>query len=234
MGSINSGDLDYIRKMLLSSACGPNNIESPEQRLKKQTLSDEGKQKKAKEQFWKGYEILREEINHSGKEELEIEGTDESVSIKDCLLSEDKKSKIVDEVFGKDLALNDICNFSPNALIALYQIALGLHTQLKYEEASLAFYYLATVVPELSSFWVGLGLSLEGKQDYIGAIHAFTKGLKVNPSDFSPFMGIIRCCQQFKEYSQAKILLEAQKENAEIKEDVKEALEFIDHLEKIA
>lgn len=231
-------DLDLIKKQMLAAhqkSLNLNQFENPEIVSKHEKLTIE-ELNKVKSNFIKGYETLISEIQRrviNGY--FRASDETEEVAITDCILSEDLKKKLLSDNFKKltEVGENfiDSTGYSNQVILNFYEVAVNLYHEAEYECAESAFIFLAYLKPSVTSFWIGLGLSLEAQKEFLQAIEAFQKAFMTESSDFSPFLGIIRCSQELKDYSKVKEFLKEQKDNLEIQNDVTEALIYIDSLE---
>ena len=229
-------DLDYVRRMMNAALYGNRRIESEEIVKNKMAIASRETLDKEIEQFEKGYNTLLTEIGQQAVEGCYQYGDDdENVMIEECLINDEVKSKIVDKnrwQKSEDEEELKLTGYSQEALLAFYHATIQLHAKALYERAIYAFHFLCRLAPQVSSFWLGLGLSLEANLEYMEALNAFARAIQAqNAASFTPFLAMIHCSIQIKNFTQVKECLEQHKENVCIVDDVKNALAFIENTE---
>ncbi len=123
--------------------------------------------------------------------------------------------------------VNIICDFSPDVLLLFYEIGIFFYEEALYEKSINAFIFLTTINPRVQSFWIGLGLAHEKNLNFEKAIESFETAFNSDPKDFSPYYGLMRCCETIKDFKKIEDLLNAAIDNQAIKEQVTDALEYI-------
>lgn len=112
-------------------------------------------------------------------------------------------------------------------LLAFYELGTKLFAEAKYGDATVAFIFLTTIDSKIQSFWLGFALCYERNLDFIKALEAYEHAIPLEPSSFTPFYGIIRCSESIKDLSKVEELLDKHKDNAEIEDQIAEALLYI-------
>lgn len=231
-------DYKLVRRAMQSSHDELSQLEDPEVAKKREASILENRANEMMTRFNTGYEvILKEILEHSVGETFSAKEESDPVLVDNCMMKDEIKELMGDlktwkEQLIEQRKLQALCGYSNNVLLNFYEMATRFFDEKKYDDALNAFTFLCMLNPAVSSFWIGQALTFEAKQDYTKAIEAFEKGVKAEPLDFDPFLGMIRCSQELKDYHKVRDLLEAERENPAIEEEVKEALEYIKSLQK--
>jgi tetratricopeptide (TPR) repeat protein len=117
--------------------------------------------------------------------------------------------------------------YSDEVLLHFYALATQFLEEKMQEEALNSFTFLTMLNPYISSFWIGLGQAYESKQQYEQAIEAYAKAVEMEPADFTPFVGMVHCGQESRNFARVKELLEANRESPDVQKEVLEALAYV-------
>lgn len=227
-------ELAFIKQRLQMGSFGPGALkEGEESKEKRILLNKKNLAEQDRKDFIQGYESALKLIEQEAKAGVfntsEEAGT---ISVEECALPEEfrkiiETSELWKEPYEKH-ELISLSGFSSKIVLNFYSVGINLFDEKKYKESLSVFTFLSILNPEISAFWVGKGLCYEGDLAYDKAIEEFAHAIEADSSEFEPFLGIMRCSQQLKDYSKLIELLNAQKENEAIKDEVAEALEYID------
>lgn len=228
-------DLEIIRKSILNSRSRsvhtPVANEVPSIKANKKDFKAENALLAT--QFEKGYQHLIDQISAKVTDKAfkaDMEST--PIPIEEFMISSEKLDTMKNRVLAKTQAiiappLNTFCNYSADVQLALYVVAKNFLEDALYDKAIAAFTFLMLINPHVQAFWVDLGVAHERNLNIPQAIENLQMALKVSPSDFSPYYGLIRCYETIKDLNTIKALLENQKNNAALKEEVEEALAYL-------
>ena len=240
MKETNQDDLEIIKRSLnsakIAGKTGQSLIQDPAVASQQAKLAFEQLLKKKKELFETGYhdilEVIKNEAvegSYSASDECDV------VQVEECLMNGEAKEGISDiknwkRYLEETTSLQNLCGYKTDIILNFYETANHIYQEKRLEEAVHAFTFLCLLSPKVSSFWIALGLALEANEEHLEAMNAFEKGARLEPSDFDPYLGLIRCSQTLKDYSKVKEILKKASENPAIKEEAEEALEYINSL----
>lgn len=232
-------ELAYIKQCLQMGQLRPELLkESDTSKESRSLLAKRNKAEEDRKDFIKGYEIVIKEIKQRAQAGIFCASEETgSISLDECTLGEELKKIIESSQSWKEPyeqhVLMTLSGFSAEAILNFYAIGTNLFDQKKYKESLSVFTFLSILNPSIPSFWIGKGLCYEGDLSYDKAIDEFENGIEADRSSFEPFLGIIRCCQQLKDYSRAIDLLSHDQENPAIKNEVTEALQYIKSIKSL-
>lgn len=126
-----------------------------------------------------------------------------------------------------------LTDFTDDMLLSLYHLATLHFEKKQYPDCIQIYTFLNLMNPEIASFWMGLGLSYEANDELGAAIEAFEKAMSVQPLQFTPYIGLIRCSEKLKSFDNITIKLKKATEIKELEEDAKAALEYLSSLQKV-
>jgi type III secretion system low calcium response chaperone LcrH/SycD len=118
--------------------------------------------------------------------------------LKDFFLSLAVKKKlrdkhIVSEALIKGETIQDIVEFSEETMAKFYGAAYRLFQDKRYQEASDAFLFLATLNPHHYDYWLGLGMATQLCHDYEGAIDAYELAAIADIANPIPYFYLAKC-----------------------------------------
>lgn len=200
---------------------------APELKKEKTMELDPEGIEKNKAAIREGYQALFEEIQKLCKEStLTLEALDEPLPLSAFTIQDEALELLADPSKCEDNGIA-LAGCTEQSLLGFYLIAKKLYDDKMLDETVNAFILLTHIAPEVSPFWLGLGLAYEAKQDWIEAGRTLQRAIEVNPTDFSPFEVLIRMAAETHDFEPVKQLLESRKETPEIKEDVEAALQYL-------
>lgn len=187
---------------------------------------------KTKTAIKSGYRALFEEIQKLAKEDvLTLEDLEEPLPVSAFQINDDVLELLADPTKRGEDGINHV-GCTEQSLLAFYLIAKKLYDDKMLDEAVNAFILLTQIAPQVSPFWLGLGIAHEAKQAWPEAGDALKKAIEVNPDDFSPFQVLIRMAAEIHDFDLVKQLLESHKDTPSIKEEVETALQYLPQIMK--
>jgi hypothetical protein len=231
-------DLEYIRRNMQQLNLGNHSLEVSAVREEKIRDHQEELIKRQNERSNAGYMILLTEAFRRAKEGLIALHDDlEQEPIEKFIISPSaqetlKSSEKLQNFFDKGGKLQQLYGYSDNVMLTFYEIAKGLLIEKRGKDALHAFTFLCDLNPQICSFWIGLGLSFEAEQNWPETIEAYEMAIYTDPLNFDPYLGLLHCCQELKDYSRIKEVLPIAAEEESLKEQVQEAFAYIAEQEK--
>lgn len=232
-------DMDLIKKQLLQARSGFEINLQPVVRKpvtdkkvdQKAVLLEPDEIEKNKTAMKAGYMALYEEIQKLSKEDvLALDDLDEPLPISAFQIKDETIGLLANPPTDKDGI--DLVGCTEQSLLGFYLIAKKLYEDKLLDEVVNAFILLTHIAPEVSPFWLGLGLAYESQQNWTEATAALYKAIEVNPRDFAPFKVLMRIASEIHDFEPVKQILETHKETPEIKEEVETALQYLPEIMK--
>jgi type III secretion system low calcium response chaperone LcrH/SycD len=123
---------------------------------------------------------------------------EESHRLDDFKLSKRGRTKLANKkAVKKDLeegrTLQEIAEFSDEAMNKFYEAAYQLLEGQKYLDAGNAFLFLVTLNPYHYEYWIGLGMAAQYCHDYEGAIDAYEMAAICHVDDPLPYFYLAKC-----------------------------------------
>jgi len=116
-------------------------------------------------------------------------------------------TKDIDLILSKGKLPQDLLGFSAERLGTLFETAVGLLQQHRYDEAVQGFDFLTRVNPYVADFWIGLGLAHLAREAYKPALGSFMAAQTMDPSREEPYTYAVDCCLEMKDFDQAQAIL---------------------------
>lgn len=110
--------------------------------------------------------------------------------------------------------LQEILEFSPETMAAMYRSAHHLFEEHHCKEASKAFLFLTTLDPSNFDYWLGLGMSIQLCGDYEGGIDAYEIAAFIDVENPISYFYLSKCFFAMHDRGNAKQALEMAIENA--------------------
>lgn len=158
--------------------------------------------------FAKGYRTLIEELQR----EMATSET------KDDLLAmariDPKKLEVFDDPDALTKAVesgNSICDllgFTEQSLNVFHRAAYRMIENKAFDKARDVSYFLVTIAPWASQFWVCLGRCDVGLQNFDVAIHEFAQAIEINPTESTSYQELVNLLIEAHEFKQATRLCE--------------------------
>lgn len=117
-------------------------------------------------------------------------------------------SKDIDLILSKYKLNQDLLGFTSDYLSQLFEQAVGLLQQHRFDEAVKAFELLTQLNPYVPDFWIGIGLAHQACESYRPALSAFLVAETMDPSRIDPYSYAVDCCLEMKDMAQAEAIVE--------------------------
>lgn len=226
----NESHADTIKNQIYASGLGHFNLENElarEEKLQEESIKNE------MSVFKEGYNFVLDHINKNAVDGFFVASEDaEKVALEDCKISDDvlEEMKKVENWRGwllQEGKLKGVVRFSNQVIYNFYEVATFYYDNGSVESAHKCFAFLCQLNPRVSVFWLGRGLTSEKLQNYGRAISEFETAIKMNNTDFIPYLGIIRCSQEAGDYSVIERVLNENKDIEELKDKIRDAFEYL-------
>lgn len=135
-------------------------------------------------------------------------GVHRHVHVKRRLFKGVDNTKDIDLILSRGKLFHDLLGFSGEHLGRLFENAIDLLRQHRFDEAVLAFDLLTQLNPYVSDFWLGLGIAHQAHEDYYLALSAFIVAQTMDPSRLDSYTYAISCCLEMKNYPQAEAIIQ--------------------------
>lgn len=159
--------------------------------------------------FAQGYRTLIEELIH----EMEISKSEENL----LALVEVDPEKL--KIFGDTEALikaleegksiYELLGYTEKSLNVFYHAVRHLLENKEFERARDVCYFLVTIAPGVSQFWVSLGQCDANLKAYESAFYELSKAIEVDPTEVNAYSNIIDLLQETHEFDKATGLCDA-------------------------
>lgn len=228
-------DMDLIRQQMRAHPMEPLNIQM---QSKPATKSPTPKKETVEldldtiASLKSGYKALTDEIGKLAKEGiLTLDELEEPIPVSALEIKDEILEQLAAPNRSADERL-DLVGFSEQSLLTYYLIAKKLYEDKMLDEAVDAMCLLTHIGPQISPFWLGLGVAYEARQNWQQATEALQKAIEVNPADFTPFQTMIHIAAETHDFELVQELLEKHKETPEIKDEVETALQLLPQIMK--
>lgn len=228
-------DLKKIERQIMASIYGghPGQLEPENIKEEKNQRANAAAFLEESEAVHKGYERVIQRIQELAiNQEVAFEGCEEPIPVESFVIKDDQLDRLINHGFAETSSQKgvELTGFQGEHLLAIYQIALKFYEDKRFEEAREVFALLLALAPDVSSFWYGLGLAFEGLQRWEDSISALNHAVVFDPDDFDAYLVLIRCASQINDFVPVTALLEANKQNPAIADQVNEALGYMKSL----
>jgi len=226
-------ELEYIRKQMQQSSLGGHSLEAKQAVKNKIEIQNQEWLKTFHQRADEGYKLLLKEVFQRAQDGVisvndEIESTTpDEYQMKNEGVEISKNPQKLQEFLKEGGTLQKLYGFSINVMLTFYDVSKNILYDKRNNDAINSFTFLCNLNPNITSFWISLGLAFEADQKWNEAIESYQIAIAAGPSDFSSYFSLIRCCGLIKDYSSAKEILESASENESIKDKVKDALDYI-------
>jgi tetratricopeptide (TPR) repeat protein len=181
--------------------------------------------------FQNGYSLVKKFIEQNTVDGMFLSKEDPSlnpIKVEDFIINQEKLN--ID--FWKNhvktpTSLQEVFNYSDDMVIHIYNIGLHFFEEKEYQKAIDVFEFLCMLDSNISSFWIAKGLAFEGNNELAKAMNVFEKSIKLFPSTFGVYIGMIRCSEKAGDFTRVKELLVNASGDPALKEQAEEALEYI-------
>lgn len=130
------------------------------------------------------------------------------VQVKRQLFKGLDNTKDIDLILSKGKLFHDLLGFSGEHLGRLFENAVDLLHQHRFDEAILAFDLLTQLNPYVCDFWIGLGIAHQAHEEYFSALSAFLVAQTMDPSRLDSYTYAITCCLEMKNFPQAEAIIQ--------------------------
>ena len=205
----------------------------------RKTLELENRSQHQKNSFDKSYNFCLSELKtHALDGYIFTEGENiPPIAIRLFEIDENSKSILDTNEFWESNIDNPtkiqfIADYTDDMLLSLYHLATIHFEKKQYSDCKKIYSFLCLMNPDIPSFWMGMGVSLEANDELGAAMEAFDKAIIAEPLKFTPYIGLIRCSKKLKSFDNINIQLKKATEIKELEEDAKAALEYLSSLPK--
>ncbi|MBA3239107.1 MAG: hypothetical protein H0T62_12265 [Parachlamydiaceae bacterium] len=233
LDNTNSVDFNFIRQEMLTTHLNPSKLTNLNNTKEKLLNVLEEDARKKKEAFEKGYYLLKAQMEDSSIDGL-FKANDElePIAIENFKTNEEMLSSIFTLAFWKNYVkkpskIQTQMNYSDEMLLCLYSLGSHFYEEKQYREAIDSYNFICMLNPSISSFWVALGLSLEGNNEMSSAFKAFERAVELTPFEIAPYIALIRCSEKLHDFRSVIELLNKASNNPNFEEDAKAALEYV-------
>ena len=149
---------------------------------------------------------------------LILKGLPDLISSQDFAKVKDEIDKCTDHFFSfvqmqeeedekpeNPVLLQEMFGFSNETLLHVYDYGANLLEKGSIQDARVIFTFLTTLAPNVSSYWIGLGVCLQELNNQVDAIIAFGAANFLEPMDPAPLFYILECYVALKENDKAKL-----------------------------
>lgn len=186
--------------------------------------------------FKKGYSLVEKIIEESSVDGMFHSKKDPSlnpINIEDFKINQEKLNlDFWKNQLKTPTSLQEVFNYSDDMVIHVYNIAVHFFEEKEYQKAINVFEFLCLLDSSISSFWIAKGLAYEGNNDIADSMKVFEKSIKLFPSTFDVYIGMIHCSEKAGDFTRVKELLETASGNPILKEQAEEALEYLSNTGK--
>jgi tetratricopeptide (TPR) repeat protein len=113
----------------------------------------------------------------------------------------------IDIILSEEKLIQELLGVSNEKLNQLFEGAVQLLHQHRYDEAGQAFKFLIQVNPFVPDFWIGQGLIHQVSEDYRAAISDYLVAQTMDPSRAESYVHAIECCLEMRDIKQAEAIL---------------------------
>jgi tetratricopeptide (TPR) repeat protein len=99
--------------------------------------------------------------------------------------------------------LFELLGFSPEILLKFYSAGCELMKKGQFSEAESAFFFLVTISPQVSNFWLALGYCYARLSEWEKAIGACLYSIELNRQNSQGYLTLIRIYNQMQEQEKA-------------------------------
>jgi tetratricopeptide (TPR) repeat protein len=116
-------------------------------------------------------------------------------------------TKDIDIILAKSKLNQDLLGFTGDYLSKLFEQAVMLLQQHRFDEAVQGFEFLTKLNPYVPDFWIGLGLAHSATEAFGTALSAFLTAQTMDPSRIDAYSYAIDCSIEMKDLQQAEAIL---------------------------
>lgn len=86
-------------------------------------------------------------------------------------------------------AIYQLLGFSSEVMTQFYEVGATLAEENDFAKARDVFYFLVTIAPDISSFWLGLGMCNAKIQNYEKSLMSYRRSIAINPHNPDAYLG---------------------------------------------
>lgn len=124
-----------------------------------------------------------------------------------AVFKEFDNTKDIDRILLKRKLFYDFLGFSGERLAKLFETAIMLLQQNRFDEAVKGFEFLTHLNPYVSDFWLGLGIAKHALEEYKEALSFLFVAQTMDPARSEPYLYAIDCCLDMNNLLQADKIL---------------------------
>lgn len=153
--------------------------------------------------FAKGYRILIEELKH----EMEISKTGEDLV--SLIKVNQENLKIFNDPVALIKALEEgnsiyqLLGFTEKSLNVFYHTVLRLMEDKLFERARDVCYFLVTIAPGVSQFWISIGRCDANLHGYETALLELSRAIELDPTEVTAYLDLIELFLEMHEFNSA-------------------------------
>jgi len=117
------------------------------------------------------------------------------------------KSRTPHDLLTQNKNLNSILGFSNESLTVMYDTARALLEDKQTQDAADAFFFLSSLSPATSTFWLGFARSERLNQHFDKALGAYQMSLIFNGEEPEYYLEAARCCLEMHDFDRAEEIL---------------------------
>ncbi|HXF29398.1 MAG TPA: hypothetical protein VN457_06065, partial [Chlamydiales bacterium] len=115
-------------------------------------------------------------------------------------------TKDIDLILSKKTQFQDIIGFTNERMGHLFESAVSLLQQHRYDEAVRAAEVLTQLNPYIADFWICLGMAEQANGASGRALQAYLTAETMDPSRAEPYVNAIDCCLDLNDPLQAEVI----------------------------
>ena len=112
----------------------------------------------------------------------------------------------IDLILSKKVQFQDLLGFTNERMSHLFESAVSLLQQRRYDEAIKAAEMLTQLNPYVSDFWICLGMAEQANGASQRALQAYRTAETMDPSRAEPYVNAIDCCLELNDPLQAEVI----------------------------
>ena len=234
-----TNDIELIRQAMQQQCLGAAPIAKPGHRDNQKRLELQKNVMEKKKAFEVGYDFCIKEIEGRSIDGSFVSGDDiPAISVEALKINDNASKKISGMDFWESYVehptkIQFLMNYSNDMLLSIYELAGIFYHNKQHQEAIKIYKFLCLLNPFIPSFWIGLGLSLEDDMQLPEAIEAYETASQLAPSNFTPYLGLIRCSELLNDFTKIVEQLKKALNSADLKEDAQVALEYLSTKAKV-
>jgi type III secretion system low calcium response chaperone LcrH/SycD len=127
----------------------------------------------------------------------------EEFKLSDEIIKRLKDPDFLRRELAEGKSLQEIFNYTDDAMAIFYKAAYNLFQAQSYKESSDAFFFLTNLNPYVSTYWLGLGMSEHLNSDYHAALIAYGMVSMIDAMDPLPHYHAASCYRALQDVENA-------------------------------